>query len=128
MTAAQRKHLQAALEALIATLKSRGKRAVATQRDLDTERADEEDDQPLEEMLASINSNRNANDAATLKRAQDALARLKREPDDFGNCQDCGDEIPYARMKALPYVELCVACQSKRDPVRGARKKLTDYQ
>lgn len=32
-----------------------------------------------------------------------------------GSCEDCGEDIPTARRKALPGTRTCVACQSKRD-------------
>jgi phage/conjugal plasmid C-4 type zinc finger TraR family protein len=30
-------------------------------------------------------------------------------------CEQCGEDIPEARRRALPGVRTCVACQSKRD-------------
>ncbi len=30
-------------------------------------------------------------------------------------CEECGDEIPIARRRALPGVKLCVACQNILD-------------
>lgn len=30
-------------------------------------------------------------------------------------CQDCGNEIPQARRKAMPGARFCVACQSNHD-------------
>jgi len=30
-------------------------------------------------------------------------------------CEDCGDEIPEARRRALPGAKRCVACQSLQD-------------
>lgn len=35
-------------------------------------------------------------------------------------CEECGEEIPAARRKALPGVRLCVACQRERDKEREA--------
>ena len=41
---------------------------------------------------------------------------------------ECGEEIGEGRLKAMPYAEFCVTCQTKRDPAKTAtRKKLTDY-
>lgn len=34
------------------------------------------------------------------------------------HCQECGEEIPEARRKALPGANTCVACQSERDKRR----------
>lgn len=31
------------------------------------------------------------------------------------HCQECGDEIPEARRRALPGVRTCIKCQSARD-------------
>ena len=31
------------------------------------------------------------------------------------HCEECGEEIPQARRKAIPGVRLCVACQETRD-------------
>ncbi|XBS71032.1 DksA/TraR family C4-type zinc finger protein [Acerihabitans sp. KWT182] len=30
-------------------------------------------------------------------------------------CQECGEPIPEARRRALPGVQLCLACQAERD-------------
>ena len=30
----------------------------------------------------------------------------------YGTCERCGTAIPKARLKALPYAALCVACKS----------------
>ena len=92
------------------------------------EKADE-DEAPLAEMMQVIASNRNKARAADLEKIERALARLEDDPDDFGLCRMCEDEISEGRLMAMPYVELCVECQSKRDPSRGAaRRHLTDYK
>lgn len=64
----------------------------------------------------------NRADAATLVKM-----KKKADPDDFGNCQG-GDEIPYARLTAMPYAEFCVDCQSKSDARKPTRSKLTDFR
>jgi DnaK suppressor protein len=92
------------------------------------EKADE-DEAPLTEMLQVIASNRNKARAADLEKIDRALVRLEKDPDEFGLCRMCEDEIAEKRLMAMPYVELCVECQSNRDPSRGgARKHLTDYK
>lgn len=40
---------------------------------------------------------------------QKALTRVD-EDEDFGECVDCGDPIPMARLKAMPETEFCVEC------------------
>ncbi len=39
-----------------------------------------------------------------------ALAKL--DIGTYGVCEQCGQPIPHARLKALPYAALCVACKS----------------
>ncbi len=39
-----------------------------------------------------------------------ALAKI--DAGSYGICEQCGQPIPKARLKALPYATLCVACKS----------------
>lgn len=45
---------------------------------------------------------------ARLTRIDAALERL--EQDEFGYCEDCGEDIPPARLDLDPTVMLCVSC------------------
>jgi RNA polymerase-binding transcription factor len=47
----------------------------------------------------------------------EALSRL--DDGKYGQCVDCGDEVPEGRLEARPDAARCVRCQSKRD--RGRR-------
>ena len=40
-----------------------------------------------------------------------ALSRLTREPEGYGMCRSCGEEIAFERLEALPYTELCIVCK-----------------
>lgn len=46
-----------------------------------------------------------------------SIQRLSRVPNDndSGDCQNCGDAIPVARLAAVPNARYCVACQSKHE-------------
>jgi DnaK suppressor protein len=59
-----------------------------------------------------------------------AVSKLDEAPDEFGLCEECGEELLPARLKAMPYVELCVECQAKRDGPKGprTRRNLYDYR
>lgn len=48
-----------------------------------------------------------------------ALRRLYKEPEEFGECAECGDEIGWERLEALPYATLCIACKQQEE--NGAR-------
>jgi RNA polymerase-binding transcription factor DksA len=49
----------------------------------------------------------------TLKQIDDALARLQRGL--YGTCVECGDEIPAARLRALPFAVRCLDCEDDRE-------------
>lgn len=47
---------------------------------------------------------------AAVEEIDQALARI--EAGTYGICEQCHTPIPRARLKALPYASLCVACKS----------------
>lgn len=48
-----------------------------------------------------------------------ARALHKLDHGTYGQCDSCGNAIPPARLAALPYASLCVACKSRQE--RGRR-------
>jgi len=34
---------------------------------------------------------------------------------DYGECQECGEEISEARLKAIPWTPYCIECQEERE-------------
>lgn len=45
----------------------------------------------------------------------EALRRLYRTPKAFGVCEDCGDQISFERLDALPHTVLCIRCKEKEE-------------
>lgn len=90
----------------------------------------DEDAQPLAEMSQVIASSRNRNRTEVLARIIAALGRLQAEPESFGQCAECGENIRPKRLELMPYVELCVECQQARDQPAGpsGRRHLRDYR
>jgi DnaK suppressor protein len=89
----------------------------------------DEDAQALSEMLQAIGSQRNRGQAERLARIDRALRKIEDDPDQFGICDECGEEIAPKRLEVMPDAALCTECQGARDPARGTtRKKLTDYR
>jgi len=43
----------------------------------------------------------------------EALKRI--EDGTYGNCPQCGKQIPKKRLAAIPHTELCIVCQSKNE-------------
>ena len=74
---------------------------------------------------ASMESDRNfallmrERDRQTLAGIREALSRI--ESGEYGECEECGDEIALARLKAQPMATLCVHCQSQREDVERLR-------
>ncbi len=97
-------------------------RAGATQAGVD------DDQQPHIEMSQALASNRNRVRGQELQLIDEALLRLKIDPEMFGHCEVCEEPIAAQRLLAMPHARMCVRCQSKvEDPVRRARRKITDY-
>lgn len=46
-----------------------------------------------------------------LELVQGALDRF--DSDAYGICQRCGEEIDFARLKAVPYAKMCLRCQQR---------------
>ena len=68
---------------------------------------------------ATVESGRNfallmrERDRQTLAGIREALARI--EVGEYGVCEECGEDIALARLKAQPMATLCVHCQSRRE-------------
>ncbi|MCE5309655.1 MAG: TraR/DksA family transcriptional regulator [Acidobacteriales bacterium] len=48
-----------------------------------------------------------------LKAINEALARMKAG--EYGICEECGEEIPEKRLRAVPWARRCVACQEEME-------------
>ncbi len=129
MSPAQRQRLKEALESLARELATRSPLQIEPNRTDEARAGGDEDSQPLNEMQQAIASSRNRVAAATLLRVEKALRKLREAPEDFGLCEDCEEDLPPKRLEAMPYAELCVPCQGKRDALRSGhtRKSLTDF-
>lgn len=91
----------------------------------------DEDEQALSEMLQTLASARNRDATREIGAIDRALGKLVSETttDDYGACEDCGEDIAEKRLELMPHAAFCAECQAKADPKRGqSRKKLTDYR
>ena len=57
--------------------------------------------------------------ADTCRRIDEALQRL--EQGTYGSCEECDEEIPAARLQALPFATLCMTCQELQEDVAHLR-------
>jgi DnaK suppressor protein len=63
-----------------------------------------------------------------IREIEEALRRL--DAGSFGICNDCGDEISEARMKAYPETTLCIVCKAEQESEKnryGGRSYSTAY-
>jgi DnaK suppressor protein len=126
MTPAERDAMTRRLQAFRETLLDKGAARIEPNRtDGATTGVADEDAQALNEMHQVLASTRNQGQAETLARIDRALARLASDPDLFGLCEECEEQIPLARLEAMPDATLCTECQARRDPQRNARRKST---
>lgn len=51
-------------------------------------------------------------DAKILQAIEEALARIERGT--YGICRDCGEAISDARLTAIPWTRVCIACKEKQ--------------
>jgi DnaK suppressor protein len=58
--------------------------------------------------------------SATLRKIDEAMRRL--EEGSYGACADCGLDIAEARLQAVPFADLCRACQEQAE-LRAARER-----
>ncbi len=58
----------------------------------------------------------------TVQGIETALQRL--EAGEFGTCSDCRCGIGDARLRALPFAALCLACQERHDIAAGWRERV----
>jgi len=130
MTPKQREAFRAALVALRDETVAAGPQKIEPNRkDAAQVGVADEDEQALGEMMQTLASKRNEQQARLLAQIARALRKLADSPDDYGLCEDCEEEIPDKRLKLMSHVALCAECQAKRDPHRGrSRKSITDYE
>ena len=50
-----------------------------------------------------------------LRHVNEALRRLYGSPDKFGHCHQCGQEIKFERLDALPHARLCITCKEREE-------------
>ena len=47
-----------------------------------------------------------------------ALRRLYKSPEIFGKCHQCGEEIAFERLDALPHARFCIKCKQREEDAK----------
>ncbi|MCL4558696.1 MAG: TraR/DksA C4-type zinc finger protein [Deltaproteobacteria bacterium] len=61
-------------------------------------------------------------DTKKLKQIDEALAKIENKT--YGVCEVCGEEIPVARLKILPFAKLCIDCASNVEKEEALKQSL----
>ena len=74
------------------------------------------DDADLEQSR-EFNLLLNTREKQKIKQIEQAL--LKLENGEYGICENCEEDIPVGRLKAMPFASLCVKCKSEQESIEG---------
>jgi RNA polymerase-binding protein DksA len=47
-----------------------------------------------------------------------ALRRLYKSPETFGKCMNCGQDIGFDRLDALPHARYCIECKQREEDAK----------
>jgi RNA polymerase-binding protein DksA len=70
-------------------------------------------DEAVADLLSDVGEAEVTRDLRELRMLEAALKRVSKGT--YGQCADCGDEIPFQRLRAQPGAERCVACQERHE-------------
>jgi DnaK suppressor protein len=74
-------------------------------------RMEETDDWAVADLETALDVAEVSRDAGELRELEGAVARMQAGT--YGDCEECGQPIPYARLAASPSAPRCIACQEK---------------
>lgn len=83
---------------------------------------EETDDEPVAALESAIEIAALEREVRELRAIESARRRL-HEPE-FGLCEDCDAEIPYARLSANPTATRCIGCQAQHERGTGSSPRL----
>jgi DnaK suppressor protein len=113
MRATEKKKLREQLERKRRETNEAYRRSQAVNREATGEPLQDLADQASEgyrkEFLYSLSDS----DRATLLQVEEALRRM--DEGTYEECMSCGEKIPLARLKAIPWASLCIDCQEQQE-------------
>lgn len=113
MRATEKKRLREQLEKKRRETNEAYRRSQAVNREATGEPLQDLADQASEgyrkEFLYSLSDS----DRETLLQVEEALRRM--DEGTYEECSSCGEKIPLARLKAIPWATLCINCQELQE-------------
>ncbi|MFO1023484.1 MAG: TraR/DksA family transcriptional regulator [Planctomycetales bacterium] len=84
-------------------------------------------DMAMETEQHELHSQLAALESRELQQIETAIQQIRKGR--YGLCESCGQKIPVMRLKALPFVSLCIGCQRKEEIYgRGYREESADWR
>jgi len=83
-------------------------------------RMEDTDDWAVADAMAAMDIAEVSRDLTELADVEAALARVADGL--YGECADCGEPIPYARLAVWPAAQRCIACQARAEAAQQARR------
>lgn len=85
--------------------------------------AQDGDDGPQRDADREVDLARSDRELRELGQVSEALRRLTQPG--YGECSDCGEAIPFDRLKLEPWALRCVGCQARHEgPLAGTTARL----
>ena len=82
-------------------------------RELSAQNSGDVVDAALDSVQDEISSQLAEVESRELARIENALQRMREGQ--YGLCEECGCNIPMARLNALPYATMCIKCQREAE-------------
>ena len=82
-------------------------------------------DAALDSVHDEISSQLAEVESQELARTENALERMREGA--YGVCENCGNNIPMARLQALPYATYCIKCQREAERDGSGRHPDADW-
>ncbi len=76
------------------------------------------DTQETEKDFAVVNRG-----SAQLARIDEALRLIRRDPEAYRTCEECGDRIEAERLDLIPWTRHCASCAEGDSDPRGGRER-----
>ncbi len=94
-------------------LAGNAKRALSGDVHLDPDDFPDEMDSASSEINLSFTGRLRERERHLLGKIEQALAKI--ESNEYGPCENCGEEIGLKRLEARPVAELCIDCKSEQE-------------
>ena len=72
-------------------------------------------------LLIELNNQLNTRNALKIIKINEALKKI--DDNTYGQCQDCGEDIPEKRLEYNPHVLTCVLCAEDREIQEKQKKR-----